>query len=99
MWKKRTVWLNCLFVIAALLLMVALSGSAMGISTTPGHGEKDVSVDAEIIITFEKPMDINTVEVTIDPDPGIVEEVAVNDLYSISTAHDETIPSSIDLGR
>jgi small-conductance mechanosensitive channel len=61
-----------IFVIVSLFLVIAACGSAMGeISTTPGDLEKDVSVDADIIITFEKPMDINTVEVTLDPDSGI----------------------------
>lgn len=59
------------FVVLALVVLILISGSAMGVSTTPDDGEKDVPVDDAIIITFEHPMDTASVNVTFDPDPDV----------------------------
>jgi small-conductance mechanosensitive channel len=68
--RKNPVILT-VFVIVSLLFMIAISGSVVGVSTTPEDGEKDVPVDTDIIIQFEKPMNISTVNVKLEPDPGI----------------------------
>jgi small-conductance mechanosensitive channel len=60
-----------MLVIVSLFLVIALSGSAFGeITSSPETGEKNVSVDTVIIITFEHPMHIDSVNITFDPDPG-----------------------------
>jgi small-conductance mechanosensitive channel len=59
------------FVVLALVILILISGSAMGVSTTPDDREKDVPVDDAIIITFDAPMDTASVNVTFDPDPDV----------------------------
>jgi small-conductance mechanosensitive channel len=69
---KKRIDMLVIVLLVSLLLGLAFSGFAMGeVSTTPADLEKDVSVDTDIIITFEKSIKINTAEVTFDPDPGI----------------------------
>ncbi len=68
--RKNPVILT-VFVIATLLFMIATSGSVVGDLTTPADGEKKVSVDIEIIIQFDSPMDTGSVTVTFDPDPEV----------------------------
>jgi small-conductance mechanosensitive channel len=62
-----------LIIIVSLILVMLVSGSVMGeVFTTPETGEKDVSVDTDIIITFDEPMNTDSVNVEIDPDPKLV---------------------------
>lgn len=68
---KKKFSISSILVIVSLFLVISLSGSALGeITSSPETGEKNVSVDTAIIITFEHPMDINSVNITFDPDPG-----------------------------
>jgi small-conductance mechanosensitive channel len=61
-----------LLVIVSLIMAMLVSGSVIGeVSTSPETGEMDVSVDTDIIISFDQPMDINGVNLTFDPDPGV----------------------------
>lgn len=69
---KKRIDVLVISLLVSLIIVLTFSGSVMGeVSTTPADLEKDVSVDTNIIITFEKSININTAEVTFDPDSGI----------------------------
>lgn len=55
--------------IAVLLSLILFSASAAAFETTPEDGETGFPVDGEIIIEFDYPMDTETMEVDISPDP------------------------------
>jgi small-conductance mechanosensitive channel len=66
--EKKSSYLKGLLVVMVLLFITALSGSVVGDSTTPADGEKKVSVDVDIIIQFDAPMNTGTVNITFDPE-------------------------------
>ena len=57
-------------IISIILVSLILSpSSASAFETTPEDGETGFPVDGEIIIEFDDPMNVSTVEVDISPDP------------------------------
>ncbi len=40
-------------------------------ASTPDAGSADVAVDTRLSLTFNEPMNVNVLDVTVDPDPGL----------------------------
>jgi small-conductance mechanosensitive channel len=76
-------------IIVALICLMIFSGNVVGVTSTPEDGEKDVPVDADIIIQFDDKMVIGSVNVTFDPDPGF----SLTREWSLSNSNLKLIPS------
>lgn len=57
-----------IFSIILLIPLILASSSASAFETTPADGETGFPVDGEIIIEFDDPMDVGTVDVDFSPD-------------------------------
>jgi outer membrane protein assembly factor BamB len=57
-------------------------------STSPGNGDTGVDVEAPIIIAFSKPMNPNSVQISVVPDPAIQDKTWSADGKTLTLSHD-----------